>query len=47
IEIFNIMGIKVLTTKNKEIDISGLVSGSYIIQILTDKKIMGKKFIKN
>lgn len=49
IEIYNVLGKKVLTSKNvsKNIDISSLSKSVYLVKVFTDKGISTKKLVKN
>jgi hypothetical protein len=48
VSIYNVLGKEVLSTKNsKEIDVSALPSGVYIIRISDGVHQTNKKFIKN
>ncbi|MCL2039159.1 MAG: M6 family metalloprotease domain-containing protein [Bacteroidetes bacterium] len=46
IEIFDLDGKNILTTKNPEIDITNLTSGTYIVKIKTNKKTYLEKIVK-
>lgn len=48
IEIFNISGLKVLISNTNQVDVSGLVYGTYITRIIgKNNEITINKFIKN
>lgn len=48
VEIFNLQGQKILSSKNKNLNINHLNSGIYLVKITTDKNLIGiKKIIKN
>ena len=48
IEIYTILGQKVLESKNKQINVSSLATGIYMVRIKdTENAISTKKFIKN
>jgi hypothetical protein len=42
---FDILGNEILTTKQKEIDVSNLQNGVYFIQLKTVESILTKKII--
>jgi len=46
IHIINLQGKNVLQSKNKNINISGLENGIYIVQIITESGILNSKFVK-
>jgi len=46
IEIFNLMGQKVIDTHDTEINTSDLTSGVYVVRVATDKGIATSKFVK-
>ena len=48
VEIFNLLGKKVLSTTNtKSIDVSSLSKSVYLVKISSDKGISTKKLVKN
>jgi hypothetical protein len=48
VSVYNVLGKEVISTKkSKEIDVSGLPSGVYIIRISDGVHQTNKKFIKN
>jgi hypothetical protein len=46
IEIWNSIGVKLIATRNKEIDISSLINGIYFVRIQMGKEVVVKCFVK-
>ena len=46
VEIYTLTGLKILTSKSKQIDVSGLSSGVYVLQLKQNNNIYKAKFIK-
>ena len=46
ITLLNVLGNEVISTKQKEIDISSLAEGIYFVQVKTAEGILTKKIIK-
>ncbi len=47
IEVYNLIGKRVIKTSKREIDFSSFTAGIYMIKIIADSKILTKKIIKN